>query len=65
MRINPTKQDPSPPVQMARTTRETVHGDPGERRVLPANTLVAIIPASNLPPDSPIKYWAHPVEGHP
>ena len=51
-------------VQMARTTRETVHGNPGERRVLPANTLIVVIPASNLPPDSPIKYWAHPVEGH-
>jgi hypothetical protein len=52
-------------VQMARTTCDPVHGNPGERRVLPANTLIIIIPASNLPPDSPIKYWAHPVEGHP
>jgi len=52
-------------MQMARTTRETIHGNPGERRLLPANTLVVIIPASNLPPDSPIKYWAHPVQGHP
>ena len=51
-------------MQMARTTSETVHGNPGERRVLPANTLIVVIPASNLPPDSPIKYWAHPVEGH-
>ena len=41
------------------------HGNPGERRLLPANTLVVLVPASNLPPDSPIKYWAHPVEGHP
>ena len=52
-------------MQMARTTRETVHGNPGERRILPANTLVVIEPASNLPPDSPIKYWASPVGGHP
>jgi hypothetical protein len=51
--------------QMARTTRETVHGNPGERRLLPANTLVVIEPASNLPPDSAIKYWAYPVNGHP
>ena len=48
-------------MQMARTTRETIHGNPGERRILPANTLVVIVSASNLPPDSSIKYWAHPV----
>jgi hypothetical protein len=53
------------PAQMARTTLETIHGNPGERPVLPANTLIVVIPASNLPPDSSIKYWAHPVEGHP
>ncbi len=52
-------------VQMARTTCETVHGNPGERRSLPAGTLVAIEPASNLPRDSKIKYWAHPVSDHP
>jgi hypothetical protein len=52
-------------VQMARTTRETIHGNPGERRSLPANILVVLIPASNLPANSPIKYWAHPVERHP
>ena len=52
-------------MEMARTTRETVHGNPGERRILPANTLVVVIPASNLLPDSLIKYWAHPVEGYP
>jgi hypothetical protein len=61
----PTQHNKSLHMQMARTTRETVHGNPGERRVLPANTLIVIIPASNLPPDSRIKYWAHPVEGHP
>jgi hypothetical protein len=52
-------------MQMARTTHETVHGNPGERRILPANTLVALQPAANLPQDNLIKYWAHPVEGHP
>ena len=52
-------------VQTARTTRETIHGNPGERRILPANTMVAIYPAANLPPDSLIKFWAYPVEGHP
>jgi hypothetical protein len=52
-------------MQMARTTRETIHGNPGERRILPANTLVVIEPASNLPPESPIKYWAYPVKGYP
>jgi hypothetical protein len=52
-------------MQMARTTCETVHGNSGERRILPANTLVVIVPATNLPPDSQIKYWAYPVNGHP
>ena len=65
IRTKPTKDNKNARLQMARTTREIVHGNPGERRVLPANTLIVIIPASNLPPDSPIKYWAHPVEGHP
>jgi len=65
IRIKPTNQNQNPHLQMARTTRETVHGNPGERRVLPANTLIVVIPASNLPPDSLIKHWAHPVEGHP
>jgi hypothetical protein len=60
-----TKHNKNPHMQMARTTRETVHGNPGERRILPVNTLVVIIPASNLPPVSPIKYWAHPVVGYP
>src|ERR1035438_8666286 len=65
IRTKPTKHSTSPHMQMARTPRETVHGNPGERRILPANTLIVITAASNLPPDSPIKYWAHPVEGHP
>jgi len=52
-------------MQMARTTCETIHGNPGERRILPVNTLIAIEPASNLPADNPIKWWAHRVKGHP
>jgi hypothetical protein len=52
-------------MQMARTTCETIHGNPGERRILPGNTLVVVESASNLPPDSQIKYWAHPINGHP
>jgi len=65
IRTKPTRLTTSHYLQMARTTRDTVHGNPGERRILPANTWVVLIPASNLPPDSLIKYWAHPVEGHP
>ncbi len=52
-------------MQMARTTCETIHGNPGERRVLPADTLIAIEPASNLPAENAIKWWAHPVNGDP
>jgi hypothetical protein len=52
-------------MQTARTNRETIHGNPGERRILPANTLVALVAAANLPPNSPIQFWAHPVDGHP
>jgi hypothetical protein len=48
-----------------RTLRETVHGNPGERRVLPAGTRVALRSADNLPEDSLTKWWAHPLEGHP
>jgi hypothetical protein len=65
IRTKPTKPNKNPHMQMARTTRETVHGNPGERRILPVNTLVVLVPASNLPPASPIKNWAHPVEGYP
>jgi hypothetical protein len=52
-------------MQMARTPCDTIHGNPGGRSVLPANTLVVVVPATNLPPNSPIKYWACPVQGHP
>jgi hypothetical protein len=43
-----------------RTTGETIHGNPGERRALPAGVQIDAIPASNLPDDSRIRYWAHP-----
>jgi hypothetical protein len=44
-----------------RITKETVHGNPGERRVLPVGALAVVVPADNLPPDSPIKFWAKPL----
>jgi hypothetical protein len=40
--IKPTTPNTNPQMQMARTTRETVHGNPGERRVLPANILIVV-----------------------
>ena len=52
-------------MQMALTMCETIHGNPGERRILPARTFIAIEPATNLPAESAIKWWAHPVNGHP
>lgn len=52
-------------MQMARTIRETIHGNPGERRVLPGQALVVLVPASNLPAASKIKYWAFPVKDDP
>ena len=65
IQTKPTLHNTNRQVRMGRTTRDTVHGNPGERRILIANILVAIEPASNLPPDSAINYWAHPVRGHP
>lgn len=47
------------------TLKETHHGNPGERRILPAGILVELQPASNLPSSSPIKYWASPLPDHP
>lgn len=47
------------------TLRDTIHGNPGERRVLHANTKVKLIPATNLPSDSEIAFWAHPLARHP
>ena len=47
------------------TTTDTCHGNPGESRMLHKGTKVKLIPASNLPSDSEIKYWASPLRGHP
>lgn len=47
------------------TVVETKHGNPGEKRSLPAGIKVQIIPATNLPADSEIKFWAHPLKEHP
>jgi len=44
---------------IGRTIKETVHGNPGERRVLPCGILVYLTPATNLPADNKIKYWAN------
>jgi hypothetical protein len=48
---------------LARTTQQTIHGNPGERRCLPAGLLIYIAPASNLPESSSVKFWAQPVPG--
>lgn len=45
---------------LGRTLLETHHGNPGEHRVLPCGILVRLIKATNIPQDSPIKWWAHP-----
>ncbi len=45
------------------TTRETIHGNPGERRVLPAGKRIRVFPADNLPDDSDIKWWVFPLSG--
>jgi len=42
------------------TIRETWHGNPGNLTVLPKGVVVHLTPASNLPENSPIKYWANP-----
>jgi hypothetical protein len=49
----------------ATTTRETHHGNPSEKRILPAGMLVELQPAVNLSAGSPIKYWASPLPDHP
>ena len=55
-----TKTDSNPPI-VGLTLCETKHGNPGESRKLPANLLVRLEPASNLPDDSEIKWWAYPL----
>ncbi len=47
------------------TTVETVHGNPGESRILPAGLKVGLVLVDNLPVESTIKYWAQPLPGHP
>ncbi|KKM76665.1 hypothetical protein LCGC14_1377890 [marine sediment metagenome] len=47
------------------TQTDTRHGNPCEFRELPAGILVKLIPATNLPPDSAIKFWAHPLPDNP
>ena len=49
-------------MMIAVTTDETIHGNPGERRILPAGTLVHVRPADNLPADVDTKYWVTPVD---
>lgn len=47
------------------TLRDTSHGNPGEHRILFANTLVELRPIKNLPSGSEIAFWAHPLKRHP
>jgi hypothetical protein len=48
--------------QFGVTKGETVHGNPGEQRTLPAGIRVRLLPAKNLPSGSDIKWWAYPVQ---
>ena len=43
------------------TKTNTYHG---ERLLLPAATRIELKPADNLPDESKIKYWAHPLPDH-
>lgn len=47
-----------------KTLTETIHGNPGEKRILPAGLKVELRLATNLPVDSSIKFWASPISGH-
>ena len=42
---------------LAVTTRPTVHGEANNKVTIPGNVSVCIVPASNLPVESPIDYW--------
>lgn len=46
------------------TIKGTTHGNPCEHRILHKGTKVKLVTASNMPDNSPIKYWAHPLSGH-
>ena len=48
-----------------RTVKETHHGGPCNTVVLPEGTQVRLFPATNVPEDSLVKYWAEPLPGHP
>jgi hypothetical protein len=61
----PRPTDASGQLVIGRTCRETVHGNPGERRVLPVGIRVILRPATNLPADSETKFWASPVAREP
>lgn len=43
------------------TRTETIHGNPGDKRILPAGLKVKLELATNLPVDSDIKFWASPL----
>ena len=48
-----------------RTLHETVHGNPGDPRRLPAGALCVVVPADNLTRGtSDIEYWASPLTGN-
>lgn len=49
----------------ATTTGLTVHGNPGESRKLCEGLRIEVRRATNLPDDSDIEYWAHPLDGYP
>lgn len=41
--------------------KETIHGNPGESRILPVGALAVVTKADNLPQGSDIQYWASPL----
>lgn len=48
----------------ARTLKTTYHGNPGERRALPAGLVIEVRSVTNLPGrSSKIKWWAFPLPG--
>lgn len=50
--------------RLAVTLQNSYHGNPG-RNCLPSGFLIQVEPASNLPADSEIQFWASPARGHP
>lgn len=45
------------------TLKETHHGNPGEKLILTKGIVVNLRLATNLPGNSPVKYWASPARG--